>query len=82
MARSLISMTAYRDKLLSIGVIGRRSRPVIREGREHPDSGAAWKSTTDEAGTVTEHNVKGDRVDALATPQTVRMVLPDGEDSR
>lgn len=72
-------MTAIdRDKLLSIGYIGRRSRPVVRDGRHHPESGAAWKSTTDEAGTVTEHNVKGDRVDALVTPATVRMVLPEG----
>lgn len=63
----------YRDKLLGIGVISRRSRPLVSEGREHPESGAAWKSTTDEAGTVTEHNVKGDRVDVLVTPQTVRM---------
>jgi hypothetical protein len=69
-----------RDKLLSVGYIGRRSRPVVREGRQHPDSGAAWKSVTDEAGTVTEHNVKGDRVDALVTPATVRMVLPTGGD--
>lgn len=65
-----------RGKLLSIGVIGRRSRPVVREGRQHPETGRPWKATTDEAGTVTEHNVKGDRVDALVTPSTVRMVLP------
>jgi hypothetical protein len=62
-----------RDKLLSIGVIGRRSRPVVTEGRQHPESGKAWKSTTDEAGTVTEHNVKGDRVDALVRPETIRV---------
>jgi hypothetical protein len=61
----------YRDKLLSLGIISKRSRPQVKEGREHPDSGAAWKSVTDEAGTVTEHNVKGDRVDALVTPETV-----------
>lgn len=64
-----------REKLLSVGVIGRRSRPVVREGREHPDSGAAWKSVTDEAGTVTEHNVKGDRVDAVARADTVRATI-------
>jgi hypothetical protein len=63
----------YRDKLLGIGVISKRTRPVVREGREHPDSGKPWKSVTDEAGTVTEHNTKDDRVDALVTPQTVRL---------
>jgi hypothetical protein len=58
------------EKLRSLGVISRRSRPLIREGREHPDTGRPWKSTSDEAGTVTEHNVKGDRVDALVRPET------------
>jgi hypothetical protein len=62
---------AYREKLQSIGVISRRTRPVVREGREHPDSGRPWKSVSTEAGTVTEHNTKDDRVDALVTPQTV-----------
>jgi hypothetical protein len=65
----------YRDKLLSLAVISRRSRPVVREGRQHPESGAAWKSVTDEAGTVTEHNVKGDRVDALVRPATVHATI-------
>jgi hypothetical protein len=65
----------YRDKLLSLGIIGRRSRDQIREGREHPETGKAWKSVTNEAGTVTEHNVKGDRQDVVARPATVRMVI-------
>lgn len=68
-----------REKLLSLGYIGRRSRPQVREGRHHPESGAAWKSTTDEAGTVTEHNVKGDRQDVVARPATVRMVRSKGK---
>jgi hypothetical protein len=63
----------YRDRLLSIGVISKRSRPVVREGREHPETGKAWKSTSDEAGTVTEHNTKDDRVDAVVTPETVKL---------
>lgn len=62
---------AYRDKLLSVGVISKRTRPIVREGREHPETGKAWKSVSTEAGTVTEHNTKDDRVDALVTPQTV-----------
>jgi len=65
----------YRDKLLGIGVISRRSRPQVREGREHPETGRSWKAVTDEAGTVTEHNVKGDRLDALVRPSTVRAVI-------
>lgn len=65
----------YRDKLLSVGIISKRSKPQVREGREHPESGAAWKSVTDEAGTVTEHNVKGDRVDAVARAETVRATM-------
>jgi hypothetical protein len=64
-----------RAKLLSLGVISRRSRPVVREGREHPETGRPWKSTSDEAGTVTEHNVKGERVDALVRPETVHIQL-------
>jgi hypothetical protein len=64
-----------RAKLLSLGVISRRSRPVVREGREHPETGRPWKSTTDEAGMVTEHNVKGDRVDALVRPETVHLQI-------
>jgi hypothetical protein len=63
----------FRDKLLTLGVISRRTRPVVREGREHPETGKAWKSVSDEAGTVTEHNVKGERVDALVRPSTVRI---------
>lgn len=64
-------MSEFRDKLLTLGVISKRTRPVVREGRQHPETGKAWKSTSDEAGTVTEHNTKDDRVDALVTPQTV-----------
>jgi hypothetical protein len=65
----------YRDRLLGIGVISRRSGPVVREGRQHPETGVAWKSTTDEAGTThTEHNTKDDRVDAVVRPTTVRAV--------
>lgn len=67
-----------RDKLLSIGVISRRSGPTVREGRS-PD-GVRVKATTDDAGnTVTEHATKDDRVDVLVRPQTVRLGLANGE---
>ncbi len=62
----------YRDRLLGIGVISRRSGDRVREGRQHPETGAPWKATTDELGhTVTEH-AKGDRQDVLIRPQTIR----------
>lgn len=60
------------DKLRSIGVISRRTRAVVTEGRR-PD-GVRVKSTTDELGnTVTEHAVKGDRQDVhIRAPQPIR----------
>lgn len=64
---------SYREKLLSIGYLSRgRTRARVREGRR-PD-GIRVKATTDEAGnTVTEHAVKGDRVDVCVRPETVRL---------
>lgn len=55
--------------------VGRIHRDRVREGREHPETGRPWKSTENEAGRVTEHNVKGDRVDAVAKVDTIRAVL-------
>ena len=66
-------MSEYREKLLSIGVISKRSRPQVTEGREHPETGRPWKTVEDESGTVTEHAVPGDRVDAVVKAETVRM---------
>lgn len=54
--------------------VGSRTRPIVREGREHPETGKAWKSVTTEAGTVTEHNTKDDRVDAIARVESIRAV--------
>lgn len=62
------------DKLRSLSVLGRRTRPQVREGRQHPETGRPWKTTADEAGTVTEHNVKHDRVDVVARVETVHAV--------
>ncbi len=62
----------FRDKLLSLGVISRRTGSTVREGRR-PD-GVRIKATTDELGnTVTEHAV-GDRQDVVVRPQTIRAV--------
>lgn len=71
----------YRDRLLSIGYLaGGRTRDRVTEGRTHPQTGHAWKTTSNEAGSVTEHNTRDDRVDAVARVDTVRAVrTPDGK---
>lgn len=57
------------NKLRSIGVISRRSGPVVRHGRR-PD-GVRTKATIDELGnTVTEHAI-GDRQDVLINAPTI-----------
>lgn len=61
------------DKLRTVGVLGKRTGNVVREGRR-PD-GVRIKSTTDELGnTVTEH-AKGDRQDVTIRPSTIRMKI-------
>jgi len=61
----------YRDRLLGIGIISRRSGNRVREGRR-PD-GVRIKATTDELGnTVTEH-AKGDRQDVHIRPDAIRV---------
>lgn len=57
------------DKFRSIGVISKRTRPVITDGRRA--DGVRTKVTETEAGRTVEHNTKDDRVDAYATPQTL-----------
>lgn len=72
---------AYTEKLRSIGVISRRSGPVVREGRR-PD-GVRIKATTDELGnTVTEHAVPGDRQDVHIRPPQIRTSLEELRDGR
>lgn len=63
-------------KMRSIGYLGRgRTRPHVREGREHPETGVPFKAVTDELNnTVTEHATKDDRVDVLVRPETTRQV--------
>lgn len=65
----------YRDRLLGIGVISRRSRPLVTEGREHPETGRAWKRTEDDGSIVTEHNTRNDRVDAVVKAKPVVTTL-------
>jgi hypothetical protein len=60
-----------REKLLSLGVISRRSGNRVAETRD--GNGRPVKATTDEAGnTVTEH--WHDRQDVTVRPHTVRLV--------
>lgn len=64
----------YRDKLLSIGVISKRTRTTVVESRR-PD-GVRVKASTDELGnTVTEHNVPGDRVDVHIKAPHIRVAM-------
>lgn len=63
----------YTEKLRSLGVISKRTRAVVVDGRR-PD-GVRTKATTDELGnTVTEHAVKGDRQDVhIRAPEPIRV---------
>lgn len=46
----------------------------VTEGRHHPETGVPWKRVTTEAGSQTEHAVKGDRLDANVKVDTIRVV--------
>lgn len=67
----------YRDKLLSIGMVGELSQAKVTEGRSHPETRRPWKRTEDEGSIVTEHATRDDRVDATAKVQTIRANLAD-----
>lgn len=72
-------MNAFREKLLTIGVISKRTRTTVTEGREHPESGLPFKASTNELGTVTEHGERGSAVssrqDVNVTPKIVESGL-------
>jgi hypothetical protein len=64
----------FRDKLLTLGVISRRTGDRVREWRS--DDGERHKATTDELNnTVTQH-ARGDRQDVLVRADTVRVAVP------
>lgn len=72
----------FRDRLLGVGVISKRTRDQVVEGKAHPESGRRFKATTDELGnTVTEHSASGaapgvsDRQDVNVRPQAVKLKL-------
>jgi hypothetical protein len=63
----------FRDKLLTLGVISRRSGSRIHEWRT--DDGERHKAVTDELdNTVTQH-ARGDRQDVTLRPETVRVTV-------
>lgn len=69
----------YRDRLLGIGIISRRSGSTVTEGRRA--DGVRTKATTDELGnTVTEHATKDDRVDVQINAPHVRIGLAQTEE--
>jgi hypothetical protein len=63
----------FADKVRSLAfVAGGRTRDTrVVEGRCHPQTGVAFKTTITEAGRITEHATSDDRVDAVATPTTL-----------
>lgn len=62
---------AYRDKLLSIGIVGQRTKDVVKEWKS--EDGERHKATTDELNnTVTQH-AKGDRQDVLIRAPQVKV---------
>lgn len=67
---------SYREKLLSVGYISRRSRPRVTERRG--DDGSRTKAVTDELdNTVTEHTRPGSgvshRQDVLVRPEGLHL---------
>lgn len=71
----------YRERLLGIAVISKRTRDRVVEGKEHPETGRRFKAVTNELGTVTEHSAPGaapgvsDRQDVNVTPQAVKLTI-------
>lgn len=61
------------ERMRSVGHLSHgRTRDRVVEGRSHPETGVAFKATTDELGnTITQHNTKDDRQDVLIRPETV-----------
>jgi hypothetical protein len=65
-------VSEFADKVRTLGVLsGGRTRTRVVEGRQHPQTGVPFKTTITDAGRVTEHATRDDRVDAVATPMTV-----------
>lgn len=77
-------MTFDLEKLRSVGHLSRgRTMSRSRSGREHPDSGLPYQTTTDEHGNdVTEHGRPGagvsERQDVEIRAETVHYDLREG----
>lgn len=66
-------VSEFAEKVRSLGYLsgGRTRSARVVEGRQHPETGVPYKTTITEAGHTTEHATRDDRVDAVATVQTV-----------
>lgn len=63
---------AQRERLRSIGTISKRTRDIVREGRDA--DGNRTRAVTDQLGnTVTEHNNARDQVDVNIQAPHVRV---------
>ena len=67
-------------KMRSLGVISKRSRPVVTDARRA--DGVRVKITSDETGKRIEHNTRDDRVDAIVTPQTITVTAQQTKEQR
>jgi hypothetical protein len=64
--------TPYLDRLRSVAPITRRTRDIVREGRD--EAGDRTKAVTDQLGnTVTEHNNSKDQVDVNIRAPEIRL---------
>jgi hypothetical protein len=73
--------TPYLDRLRTVAPISRRTRDIIREGRD--EHGDRTKATTDQLGnTVTEHNNSKDQVDVNIRAPEIRLTGDEIRETR
>lgn len=66
-----------REKMRSIGVVGKLTRDTVTEGRRA--DGVRIKATTDQLGNTTTEHAKGDRVDVNIRAPHVTIKAVTGE---
>jgi hypothetical protein len=75
-----VSTPIDREKLLSIGYLGRRTRPAVKEWKT--GDGERHKATRDELGhTITQH-ARGDRQDVHIMAQAPSLHVDQIEEAR
>jgi hypothetical protein len=73
--------TPYLDRLRSVAPITRRTRDIVREGRD--EAGDRTKAVTDQLGnTVTEHNNSKDQVDVNIRAPEIRLTGDEIRETR